>query len=484
MSTLSGLILANRSYLDHSTPRRDDYVPTPGAGGLVAALHSVIEAWGPGRGTTWIGAGRGEFDREWCDPDGYELLETPRGPLRHRRLFFDETRWSAHYDAVSNSFLWPLLHLSHQPLPDLTGYFPAPVTPSASEWRAYRAINSAFADSAVTERDARICWIHDYQLALTPTDLRAKLFQGRIGFFLHTPFPDLEIARKYLDTAGLLFFVEWLEGMLGADLVGFQTESNLVRFEIAATTLCGFVPVAGGLQRGTRFVSTGVFPVSIDPSEVDEAHSDVAFLNERHELPLVVGLERCDYTKGIPERLVAVADAFRMGSRFHYLGVAAPTREAVSAYQSLARTIETAAADVTVAAKEAGGRFTQVRRQSDWNNVVGLLRSADVVLTSSLADGMNLVPIQAIIAQSNRPAAERAVVFTGENAGVATVGQRHEGLARIDPFDREAFAIAISRAVNGELPRVSDALVSRVRRKDAAAWAMGFLDALGTGVRC
>lgn len=487
MSSVPGLILANRSYLDHATPRRDDYVPTPGAGGLVAALHSVIESWGPGRGTTWIGAGRGAYDQEWCDTDGFELLDTPRGPLRHRRLFFDQQAWTAHYDTVSNSFLWPLLHLSHLPLPELTGYFPEPVSPSASEWRAYRAVNASFAAAASQEKGAGICWIHDYHLALTPSELRTRLFGGRIGFFLHTPFPDLDLARRYLDSAGLLFFTEWLEGCLGADLVGFQTEGNLVRFELAAMMLCGFAPVRGGLQRGNRFVATGVFPVGIDPLEVDAADDiNLPVLQgaQGEGVPLVVGLERCDYTKGIPERLLAVGDAYRAGARFDYVGVAAPTREGVAAYRALGERIERASAEVESAAKQAGGRFLQVREQSDWNGVVSLLRRADVVLTSSLADGMNLVPIQAIVAQSRRPASERGIVFTGEHAGVATVGQRHEGLAAVDPFDREQFSTAIREAVNGRLPRVSDSLISRVRRNDAEAWVDHFLDALGTAVRC
>jgi len=485
MTPTPGLILANRAYIDHDRPVADGGATTPGAGGLVAALHTVIEPWEGEHGTTWIGASRGACDREWTDADGYELLDSPRGPLRHRRLFFSEPTWAAHYDAVSNSFFWPLLHLSHQPLPDLTGYFPRPVSPSSREWRAYREVNAAFADAALAESSEGGCWIHDYHLALVPSLLRARRYRGPIGFFLHTPVPDLAIANEFLDAAGRVYFREWLEGCLGADLLGFQTEDNLDRFTIAAATLCGFGIVPGGLQRGSRVVKTGVFPVGIDPEEIDSVR-DVDLpahylLAVESGLPLVVGLERCDYTKGIPERLKAIETAYQRGARFAYLGVAAPTREAVPAYRALDSAVQSAIDDTSRAAEAAGVPFLQLRERAGWENVVSLLRCADVVLTSSLADGMNLVPIQGIIAQASRPRQERAVVFTGERAGVARVAAPRDGLIAVDPFEQDAFASCLAGAVQGRHPRISDSLVERIRKRDAHAWASGFLESLAEG---
>ena len=482
MTGLPGLILANRAYVDHDVPPSDGAIPSPGAGGLLAALHSVIEPWAGESGTTWIGASRGTFDREWSDASGYELIETPRGPLRHRRLFFAETTWHSHYDTVSNSFFWPLLHLSHERLPDLTEYYPRPFSPSAAEWRAYRRVNEAFAAAAFEEHLAGSCWIHDYHLALVPSILRSRHFPGNIGFFLHTPVPDLKIAGEYLDAAGTVFFREWLEGCLGADLVGFQTRENLDRFTVAAASLCGFAVVADGLRRGERTVRTGVFPVGVDASEIDEtadlilpARFEQAF---ETDLPVVVGLERCDYTKGIPERLRAIAQAHRMGARFSYLGVAAPTRQAVPAYRALDAAVQAAADEAAASAQEAGLPFRQVIESTDWPAVVSLLRRADVVLTSSLADGMNLVPIQAILAQSARPRAQRAVAFTGAHAGVADFAASRDGLIAIHPFERDEFACTLAAAVSGKQPRISDSLVAQVRKRDARAWASTFLESL------
>ena len=107
----TGLILANRAYLDHETPRSAGSTSSGGNGGLLATLRPVIEPWDGTSGTTWIGAGLGQFDSEWTDARGFELIETPRGTLRHRRLFFPNATWQGHYAEVSNSFLWPLVHL-------------------------------------------------------------------------------------------------------------------------------------------------------------------------------------------------------------------------------------------------------------------------------------------------------------------------------------------------------------------------------------
>jgi trehalose-6-phosphate synthase len=201
MPPRADLILANRAYLDHTQPP-GLIAAQPGNGGLLAAVRPIIEPWKDGEGTTWIGVGRGEFDRDFCDERGIEFIDTPRGPLRHCRLFFDDATWAAHYKQVANSFLWPLLHLVREPLPDLTDYYPRPHLPTADEWAAYRRVNDAFALAALEQPRQGTCWVHDYQLGLAPGLLRRKGFPGRIGFFLHTPFPALDVASEFLDEAG------------------------------------------------------------------------------------------------------------------------------------------------------------------------------------------------------------------------------------------------------------------------------------------
>ncbi len=481
MPRTSGLILANRAFLDHESPRWADSPSSAGKGGLLAALRPVIEPWDGERGTTWIGAGLGRYDREWTDERGFELIETSRGPLRHRRLYFGSSTWNGHYAEVSNSFLWPLFHLVRHDLPAVTGYYPAPAPPTDADWRSYLAVNTAFAEAAAEEPHAGWCWVHDYQLALVPGLLRARGASGPIGFFLHTPFPDMEVAHRYLYGPAGEAFRRTLEGMLGADLLGFQTTADAARFERAAVALRGASLQEGGLDYEGRLVRIGAFPVGIDVDDVLEFARSTplpprARAAREARLPLVVGLERGDFTKGIPERLLAVEAAFSRGRRFAYLGIAAPTREGVRAYQALDQAIDEAAQRAREAAIRVGGSFAHVRANVGWPDVVALQRDADVVFTSSLADGQNLVPMQAAVAQSGHEPERRGVIITGRDAGVANTYPAHgpHGLAVTDPLDPQAMRETLLEALEGLPGRVSDAFIDEVCRNDAVAWATGF----------
>ncbi|MEX2081691.1 MAG: trehalose-6-phosphate synthase, partial [Dehalococcoidia bacterium] len=183
------------------------------------------------------------------------------------------------------------------------------------------------------------------------------------------------------------------------------------------------------------------------------------------------------------ERLRAVAGAYRRGARFGYAGFASPTREGVAAYGPLREAIGVAAAEAERAAGDAGCPFIQQSASMPWGQVVALQRSADVVFTSSLADGMNLVPLQAAFAQSAKPAGERAVVLCGVGTGVAEayadcVG---EGLAIVDPLDGEAMVTALEEALAGRPGRVTDRTIGQIRGRDARHWATGYLsDLMGT----
>jgi trehalose-6-phosphate synthase len=387
---------------------------------------------------------------------------------------------------VANGFLWPLLHLVRQPLPELTGYFPAPEAPSPGSWGEFEAVNRAFAEAAVAERPAgQSCWVHDYQLTLVPGLLREGGYQGPVGFFLHTPFPDHEVAAPYLAGGRLERFQQCVAGILESDLAGFQTEGDVRRFRAAALAYGLAEERDGVLVRNGREVRVAAYPVGIDTAEL----ADVARLGEfparfaafrQPGLPLVVGLERADYTKGIPERLRAVATAYRDGARFAYLGVAAPTRTGVAAYDRLDSVIAEEASRAHEAAIAAGVPFEHLHEAIAWPEVIALQRVADVVFTSSLADGMNLVPLQAAIAQSSRPVSERGVVITGRDAGAASVyaGFERDGLVPVDPLDTAAMGGVLRDALAGQPGRMSDRLVRAVQDHDAHAWASSFLGGL------
>jgi trehalose-6-phosphate synthase len=483
MELSADLILANRAYLDHDAPRGADTASPGSNGGLLAAVRPVIAPWDGANGTTWVGAACGAFDREWTDSRGFEIVPTEHGPLRHRRLYIDTQTWRDHYATVANGFFWPLLHLVREPLPDRTTYYPRPEIPAPAQWSAYTQVNAAFADAAAEEEASppRTCWVHDYQLALVPAMLRERAYQRRIGFFLHTPFPDIAVAGRYLNDAGRESLRAFIAGILGADLVGLQSPADVERFCGAATALCAAEPISGGVRLTGRDIRVGPYPVGIDVDEVVNAARGASVSTRLGPvppgIPLVVGLERSDYTKGIPERLEAVAAAYAAGLRFAYCGIAAPTREGVPAYDLLADVVEEAATRARAVAAASGLPFLHAREAIEWSEVVALQRDASVVFTSSLADGMNLVPLQAAVAQSPRPLDARGTLITGRDAGVASAfaGFEDEGLLIVDPLDPAAMLAALRRAIAPTAPRVSDGFVTAIRANDARAWATSFL---------
>ncbi|HKS91307.1 MAG TPA: trehalose-6-phosphate synthase, partial [Tepidiformaceae bacterium] len=423
---------------------------------------------------------------EWTDDDGFEVLDTTNGPLHQRRLYFDDRSWEGHYTEVSNAFLWPVMHLVRERLPEVTAYFPAPQAPTDAAWASYQQVNSAFAEAAMAAQPpGQACWVHDYQLALVPGLLRGRGYAGRVGFFLHTPFPDLQVAAPYLAGDARQRFRQWVGGILAADLAGFQTEHDTRRFRAAVVALGLATERDGALWDGERPIETGTFPVSIDTGEMETAaktaEMPARFAEGRDaNLPLVVGLERSDYTKGIPERLGAVAAAYRAGAHFAYIGVAAPTRGGVGAYARLDEVIASAAADAAEAAEAMEAPFVQLHEAIPWDQVVALQRDADVVFTSSLADGMNLVPLQAAIAQSVRPRDERGVVIAGRDAGVASVygGFEQDGLAIVDPLNAPSMEDTLRGALEGRPGRISDRFIDAIKAHNAHVWATGFLSRL------
>lgn len=483
MPAAADLILANRAYLDHNTSPGGGPPPPVGSGGLLVAVSPTITRDGS---TTWIGAGRGSHDREWTDADGREQLDIPGGGvLAHHRLYFDDATWAGHYDVTANGFFWPLFHLVRAPLPRVTSYFPEPETPAPADWSAFRAVNDAFARAALEDGRNVSCWVHDYQLGLVPSLVRAGGYPGAIGFFLHTPFPRLAVAREYLSGAGAGHFADWVTGVLGADLVGLQTPADAERFREAAVEL-GLASLDGdGLRVDGRRVVVRDFPVGIDfddTAAMGAAGQPPAIVRESGwQPPLVVGLERADYTKGIPERLQAIAELYREGLAFSYVGIASPTRETVAAYQRLQAETARLVEEVRGVAPP-GVLFECTAMALPFGEVLGLLGAADVVCTSSLADGMNLVPLQAVAVQAARPEAQRGVVLTGMDAGVASAfaGFERDGLVPFDPLDHDAFTHVLRQAVRGALPGISGRLIDAVRSGDATAWGRRYLEALET----
>lgn len=472
------VIVANRLYAEEAVGEGEQTNPRA-AGGLVAVVSPAA-----GAGVAWVGGVGGNDDRDGATPGSEssdEWVPTARGPLCQRRIRFARETWQGFYQWSANAFLWPLLHLV-RPFPRLREYFPVPLTPSAEAWAEYRSANRAYADTAVALESER-AWVHDYQLGLVPAFLREAGFKGSVGFFLHTPFPEWEVANEFLDAAGRERFREWLEGVLAADLVGLQSSADARRLARAAHALTGAKEDPGGLRLGSRVVAVEPHPVGPDPTAVIElgrSIPDPPWLAQLRALglPVVVGLERADYTKGVPERLRAVGRLLEKGRQFVHIGAEAPTRPDVPGYERLDRAIDDAVDAAREAAKRAGLPFEVRREALPWREVVALLRAADVLVAPSLADGMNLVPLQAAIAQAVRPEEARAVLVVGADTGVAACYGKQfvgAGLAIVDPLDDDALVRTIDDALDGHPGRISDEFIEAVLRHDARTWAEQYL---------
>jgi trehalose 6-phosphate synthase/phosphatase len=341
----------------------------------------------------------------------------------------------------------------------------------------YEAANARFADAvAAAYRPGDVIWVHDYQLLRLPSLLRARLPDARIGFFLHIPFPNPEI-----------FFAlptrRWLvEGMLGADLIGFHTRRYRGHFTAALRRLFGIEAVNDAITYAGRRVKLGVFPMGIDAETYAKRAADRDVVAEAQRLRadrdvrLLAGIDRLDYSKGIPRRLLAIERLLtrypEWRERIRLVQVAVPSREGVAAYQRIRRTVEELVGGIN-------GRFGTHRWAplryvySGVSDTVlsALYRAADVFLVTPLRDGMNLVAKEFVASRTDGD----GVLVLSEFAGAA---DELTSALVVNPYDVDGMADAIHRALTmdqEERRSRMQALRERVTTNDARWWAERFL---------
>ena len=320
-----------------------------------------------------------------------------------------------YYDGICNAALWPVLHYQLERLPL-----------NFSPFEAYRAVNERFADALISRhRPGDILWIHDYHLMLVPAMVRRRLPDAQIGFFLHTPFPAGDVFRV------LPWRRELLDGILGATLVGFQTAGDAANFGATLRGLMGYAVDASGVIADGRRVDFGTYPVGIDADRLRDGGRPTRRFT-RTDCRLFVGVDRLDYTKGIPlrlaafERLLAAHQSLRGGVQL--LQVAVPSREHVPAYGTLRREVEALIARVNV--RFGTPSWTPVRYFPESlppADLAALYRAADVMLVTSLRDGMNLVAKEFVSSRDD----EDGVLVLSELTGAA--GELQEALT-VNPY--------------------------------------------------
>jgi trehalose 6-phosphate synthase/phosphatase len=443
-----------------------------GSGGLVSALSPVLRQRG-GLWIGWPGAAGGDAGAlsqglvQYGRESGYELIPVP----------ISKEEVGGFYHGYCNEIIWPLFH----DLPSQCNFVP-------DFWVQYQAVKQRFAEVVkLRVGPGDFVWVHDYQLMGLGRQLRERGVQNRLGFFLHIPFPPPDIFAK------LPWRVDVLQGLLRYDIVGFQTPRDCENFLDCARKLLKGVWMrrrAGIITcvLAERATQIGTFPIGIDYNQYAKAAASPEVTHRvqelRRQMPgpqIVLGLDRLDYTKGIPYRLRAFQLALKRFPELHrnvtLLQIVVPSREAVPEYQDLKAQIEQLVTQIN-------GEFTQpgwvpihhVFRSLEWEELLAYYRVADVGLVTPLKDGMNLVAKEYCACQIEGD----GVLILSEFAGAAVQMQRDAIL--VNPYDLDHVADAIRRAVS--MTRVERRppmrrLRSVVRRQDVFWWVDRFLGACG-----
>ena len=431
-------------------------------GGLATALEAVSRR----SHTLWVG---------WPGPVS-GIPRDERAELNQRLTELDcipvtltARQVTEYYERVSNGLLWPLFH-----------YFTDRMPLDPPSWEVYEEVNEKFADAAAEVwRDGDDIWVHDYQLLLVPALLRRRLPSARIGFFLHTPFPSSEILRLLPARRQLL------EGMLGANLVGFHTSSYAAHFRHAAIRLTSAVESGGPLVFEGRKIRIGAFPIGIDAKDfaaratTPRVRSQSEQLRPSEGVRLVAGVDRLDYTKGVPRRLLAFRRLLERhpehAGKVRFIQVVVPSRTGVGEYRSLRHELDALVGQINGAfGTPAWTPVTYQYRSISQDELSALYSAADVMLVTPLRDGMNLVAKEFVASREDNA----GVLVLSEFAGAAE--EMPEALI-VNPYDINATAEALEQALDMPLSEQAvrmKALRKRVFDGTAERWSRSFLASL------
>jgi trehalose 6-phosphate synthase/phosphatase len=379
-----------------------------------------------------------------------------------------------HYDnGFATRVLWPLFHYHIDRVPlDVAG------------WDAYREVNARFAEVVAREyREGDMVWVHDYELMLVPAILRDHIPTAKIGFFLHTPFPSSEVFR-ILPCRG-----EILRGLLGADLVGFQTFADLRQFVASLLHVDGVESGAARVRIDNREVKLGVFPMGIDAEAFATAAQTGEVIAAAAEIrrhagarQILLGFDRLDDTKGISRRLLAIERLLErhpeLLDRIRYVQVAVPSREDVDSYRRFRALVEETVGHINGACgTSCSTPIHYLQGSVSMSQLAALYSAADVMLVTPLRDGMNLVAKEFVACRTN----DDGVLVLSEFAGAAA---ELYGAVVVNPYDVDAVADAIQytlvMSVEERRARMRR-LRCRVHEHDVHSWAAGFVTELRGG---
>jgi trehalose 6-phosphate synthase len=465
------IIVSNRLPVTIARDKSGGWQVSEGAGGLVTAMAPVLRD----RGGLWIGwSGMAYGDRQTLK----NLLDETTDDVGYRfePVILTEEEVDRFYYGFSNEILWPLFH----DLQTRCNFDP-------TYWDAYQTVNRKFAKCICDQiSPGDHIWVHDYHLMLVGKELRQMGVYSKIGYFLHTPFPSPDLFFK------LPWRFEILKDLLAYDLIGFQTLRDRRNFVHCLQMVYKNLTVRG---RGkvlhvpveNREISIGYFPISIDFEEfannakTDEVRKRSEIIHQEMNVQhIVLGVDRLDYTKGIPEKLAAFELALELYPELQgntsLLQLVVPSRLYIPKYMELREQVE-------IKISKINGRFGRpgwmpihyMFRAIDHHELLAFYRAADIALITPLKDGMNLVCKEYCAANVDG----NGVLILSEFAGAKAQLQR--GALLVNPYDIKAVAKALRQATQMDLSQRRKRMLplrKSIHRQDVYEWVDTFLEAV------
>jgi len=437
---------------------------TKTTGGLAVGILAALEE----HGGIWFGWNGKITHGEPGDP----IIEQA-GNTTYATIDLNEQAYELYYNGFSNTSLWPVCHY-------LLGYFRF----NRREYAGYLRVNNLFARKLLPLlKEDDVIWVHDYHLIPLASELRRLGVSNPIGFFLHVPFPDIEVLRV------LPVYRELLRALCAYDIVGVHTPGDLRSFNeaVAERDIGGVAAADRRHATHDRPVRADVFPIGIDVDGCQRLARESAgdekterMVHHLHGRDLIIGVDRLDYSKGLEERFRAVEKLFEnypgIRGEVSFIQIAPETRAGVRAYQDIRHALEQAAGEIN-------GRYADIdwvpirylNRAFDRGTLMGFFREATIGLVTPIRDGMNLVAKEFVAAQDPD---DPGVLVLSQLAGAA---YELPEATLVNPYDIDGVAEGLHEALSmpvGERKERHQAMLATLRKNSITAWRTSFVDAL------
>ncbi|HET57514.1 MAG TPA: bifunctional alpha,alpha-trehalose-phosphate synthase (UDP-forming)/trehalose-phosphatase [Deltaproteobacteria bacterium] len=444
--------------------RKGSFFYRQSTGGVATGLSSLYK----NRESIWTGW-PGIASNRLSSEDKAEITEHLENELNCHPVFLSQRDISLYYEGFSNKTVWPLFH-----------YFPQYVVYDRQYWRAYQNVNERFAEKVLDiMREGDLVWIHDYQLMLVPRIIRQAKPEASIGYFHHIPFPSYELFRTLPQRR------ELLEGLAGADLIGFHTYDYARHFLSSLHRILGYENNLGQFTEADRPVRVDTFPMGIDYDRFANAFHDpnvqkeIKNIKKRvHDYEVILSVDRLDYTKGVPQRLEAYRELLKTHPEFRekiiLIMVAVPSRTRVEHYQRLKDQVDEMIGMINGEYGTIGwSPVWYLYRSLPFATLSALYNLADVCLVTPVRDGMNLVAKEYVAAKQ-----DGGMLVLSEMTGAS----RELGEAIIvNPNNHEEVTDALVQALKmneHEIIQRNQVMKSRLRRYTVDRWGREFIERL------